>query len=239
MPTHDNCHKIDADCHLPVDKWHRLEKLEVMTTIRVAVVDDHPHVAIALRALLNATPDLRLVAEARQGKEVLALVQQTRPDVLFLDLMLENNFNALATLRELQRSFPEVKICVLSAYVEPAYVRDLLQTGIAGYILKDDDYVSQIEKIVRDVMAGELYLSNQAYIALAQATREAGQPQLLTEREREILALVARGLPNPEIAQALHLSAGTVRNHLSVIYRKLDARNKQEALLAAQKRKLI
>ena len=207
--------------------------------IRVAVVDDHPHVAIALRALLNATPDLRLVAEARQGQATLALVQQARPHVLFLDLMLEAGFNPLATLRELQQTFPEVKVCVLSAHGEPAYVRNLLQGGVAGYILKDDDYVSQIEQIVRDLMAGKLYLSEQAYTALAQATRAAGQPQLLTTREQEILALVARGLPNPEIAQALHLSPGTVRNHLSVIYGKLDARNKQEALLAAQKRKLI
>ncbi len=207
--------------------------------IRVAVVDDHPHVAIAVRALLAETPDIRLAAEARQGKDVLALVQKERPHVLLLDLMLETDFDALATVRNLRANFPHVKVCVLSAHIEPAYVRDLLKAGVSGYILKDDDYVSRIETIIRDLAAGELYLSPQAYEALAQATRQEGEQQLLTEREREILRLVERGLPNPQIAQALHLSAGTVRNHLSAIYSKLGARNKHEALAIAKEQGLI
>ncbi len=207
--------------------------------IRVAVVDDHPHVAIAVRALLAETPDIRLVAEARQGKDVLALVQKERPHVLLLDLMLEADFDALATVRDLRANFPHVKVCVLSAHIEPAYVRDLLKAGVSGYILKDDDYVSRIETIIRDLAAGELYLSPQAYEALAQATRQEGERQLLTEREREILRLVERGLPNPQIAQALHLSAGTVRNHLSAIYSKLGARHKHEALAIAKEQGLI
>ena len=95
------------------------------------------------------------------------------------------------------------------------------------------------------VMAGALAstaaatLSPQAYEALAHATRQEGEQELLTEREREILRLVDRGLPNPQIAQALHLSAGTVRNHLSTVYRKLGVRNKQEALTVAKERELI
>ena len=207
--------------------------------IRVAVVDDHPHVAIAVRALLAETPDIRLVAEARQGKDVLALAQKERPHVLLLDLMLEADFDALATVRNLRANFPHVKVCVLSAHIEPAYVRDLLKAGVSGYILKDDNYVSRIETIIRDLAAGELYLSPQAYEALAQATRQEGEQQLLTEREREILRLVERGLPNPQIAQALHLSAGTVRNHLSAIYGKLGARNKHGALAVAKEQGLI
>jgi DNA-binding NarL/FixJ family response regulator len=208
-------------------------------TIRVAVVDDHPHVAIAVRALLDETPDIRVVAEARQGKDVPALAQKERPHVLLLDLMLEAGFDALATARDLRLNFPEVKVCVLSAHIEPAYVRDLLKAGVSGYILKDDDYVSRIETIIRDLAAGEVYLSPQAYEALAQATRQEGEQQLLTEREREILRLVERGLPNPQIAQSLHLSAGTVRNHLSATYRKLGVRNKHEALTVAKEQGLI
>lgn len=207
--------------------------------IRVAVADDHPHVAIALRTLLNATADIRLVAETRQGSEVLALVQQQRPHIIFLDLAMGQAFDALTTVRSLHRIDPELKICILSAFLEPAYVRDLLQAGVCGYILKDDDYVSRLEAIVRDLLAGQLYLSEQAYPALAQATRSAGQLPLLTEREQSILTFAARGLPNPEIAQALHLSPGTVRNHLSAIYDKLAVRNRQEAILAAQQRGLL
>ena len=207
--------------------------------IRVAVVDDHPHVAIALRTLLSQTADIRLVAEARQGSEAFALVQRERPHVLLLDLLIEPGFDALCAVRELRASYPNLRICLLSAHLEPTYIRDLLQAGVCGYILKDDDYVSRIESIIRDLAAGRLYLSPQAYEALALATQQASDRELLTERERDILRLAVRGLPNPQIAQALCLSPGTVRNHLSAIYRKLGVRSRYEALAIAQERNLL
>ena len=207
--------------------------------IRVAVVDDHPHVAIALRALLEKTADIQLVAESRRGGDVAALVRRARPDVLLLDLFIEPEFDALAAVRDLRADFPEVKICLLSAYLEPARVRDLLQAGVHGYILKDDDYVSRIDAIVRDLADGRLYLSPQAYEALAHATRAEDVEQALTEREIEILRLARRGLPNPQIAQALHISPGTVRNHLSAVYRKLGVHSRHEALQVAEERHLI
>jgi two-component system response regulator DesR len=207
--------------------------------IRVAVVDDHPHVAIALRALLEQTPDIRLVAEARQGREALALVQRERPHVLLLDLLMEPGFDALSAVRQLRAGFPELRICLLSAHLEPTYVRDMLEAGVCGYILKDDDYVSRIESIIRDLAQGRLYLSPQAYEALAQATQQAGDRELLTDRERDVLRLAKHGLPNPQIAQALHLSPGTVRNHFSAIYRKLGVHSRYEALVIAEERALI
>ena len=207
--------------------------------IRVAVVDDHPHVAIALRALLEKTADIQLVAESRRGGDVAALVRQTHPDVLLLDLFIEPEFDALSAVRRLRADFPTLKICLLSAYVEPSLVRDLLHAGVYGYILKDDDYVSRIDTIVRDLADGRLYLSPQAYQALAQATRAQETEQLLSEREIEILRLAKRGLPNPQIAQALHISPGTVRNHLSAIYRKLGVHSRHEALQIAAERSLI
>jgi DNA-binding NarL/FixJ family response regulator len=207
--------------------------------IRVAVVDDHPHVAIALRALLEKTPDIRLVAEAGRGSEVPALVQRERPHVLLLDLLIEPEFDALSAVRDLRANFPDLRICLLSAHLEPTYVRDLLEAGVCGYILKDDDYVSHIESIIRDLAAGRLYLSPQAYEALAQATHQVGDRELLTDRERDILRLAQRGLPNPQIARALHLSSGTVRNHLSAIYRKLGVHSRYEALAIAEERNLL
>ncbi len=209
--------------------------------IRVAVVDDHPHVAIALRALLDETPDIQLVAESQRGGDVAALVHRARPDVLLLDLFIEPEFDALATVRSLRVDFPDLKICLLSAYLEPSLVRDMLQAGVYGYILKDDDYVSRIDAIVRDLADGEIYLSPQAYAALAQATRTGGKEkaQLLSEREVEILRLAKRGLPNPQIAQSLHISPGTVRNHLSAVYRKLGVHSRHEALQIAEERHLI
>lgn len=207
--------------------------------IRVAVVDDHPHVAIALRALLDETPDIQLVAESRRGSDVAALVRRTRPHVLLLDLFIEPEFDALSVVRRLRADFPDLKICLLSAYLEPALVRDLLQAGVYGYILKDDDYVSRVDTIIRDLADGRLYLSPQAYEALAQATRAESPESLLSEREVEILRLAKRGLPNPQIAQSLHISPGTVRNHLSTIYRKLGVHSRHEALQVADERHLI
>jgi DNA-binding NarL/FixJ family response regulator len=157
--------------------------------IRVAVVDDHPHVAIALRTLLDETPDIQLVAESRQGMEVPALIRQTRPDVLLLDVFIEPEFDALSVVRGLRIDFPKLKICLLSAYIEPSLVHDLLQAGVHGYILKDDDYVSRIDAIIRDMASGEIYLSPQAYEALIKATRSEGKDRVLSEREVEVLRL--------------------------------------------------
>ena len=207
--------------------------------IRVAVVDDHPHVAIALRAMLDDIHDIQLVAESGQGGNVAALVRQARPDVLLLDLFIEPEFDALSAVRQLRETFPEVRICLLSAFLEPTLLHDLLQAGVCGYILKDDDYVSQIDSIIRDLAAGQVYLSPQAYEALVLATRSQGKEHVLTEREVEILRLAKHGLPNPQIANSLHISPGTVRNHLSSIYRKLDVHSRHEALQIAEERHII
>jgi DNA-binding NarL/FixJ family response regulator len=207
--------------------------------IRVAVADDHPHVAIALRALVEQTHDIRLVAESRRGEEVLALVRRVRPDVLFLDLLMEQTFDAQSVIRDLRAGFPQLRICILSAYIEPARVRALLQAGVSGYILKDDDYVSQIDSIIRDLAEGRLYLSPQAYEALAMATRTEAEAQSLTDREVEVLRLASDGLSNAKVARALHISAGTVRNHLSSAYRKLGVHSRHEALQVAADRHLI
>jgi two-component system response regulator DesR len=207
--------------------------------IRVAVVDDHPHVAIALRALLDETPDIQLVAESRRGSDAAALIWRTRPDVLLLDLFVEPEFDALAAVGRLRADFPKLKICLLSAYIEPSLVQRLLQAGVHGYILKDDDYVSEIASIIRDLNDGQVYLSPQAYTALAQATRAEGGTLPLSEREIEILRLARRGLPNRQIAQALHIAPGTVRNHLSAAYRKLAVHSRHEALQVAAERGLI
>jgi DNA-binding NarL/FixJ family response regulator len=207
--------------------------------IRVAVVDDHPHVAIALRTLLDKVPDIQLVAESGRGSDLPSLVRQARPDVLLLDLLIEPEFDALSAIKRLRSDFPDLKICLLSAYLEPSMVHDLLQAGAYGYILKDDDYVSRIDTIIRDLAEGEIYLSPQAYEALAHATRTEGTKQVLTEREVEVLRLANRGLPNPQIAQALHITPGTVRNHLSAIYRKLGVHSRYEALQIANDQQLI
>ncbi len=207
--------------------------------IRVAIIDDHPHVAIALRSLLEEAPDLELVAESQTGLGLPALIRRGHPDVLLLDVFMESEFDALAVVRQLRADFPALKICLLSAFIEPSLVQDFLKAGVHGYILKDDNYVSQIHSIIRDLAGGEIYLSPQAASALAQATRASGKEALLSNREIEVLRLAKRGLASPQIAQALHISPGTVRNHLSAIYRKLGVHTRYEALQAAEARKIL
>jgi two-component system response regulator DesR len=110
---------------------------------------------------------------------------------------------------------------------------------VHGYILKDDDYVSRIDAIIRDLAGGHIYLSPGAYEALAQATRQEEAEQPLSEREIEVLRLARRGLANLQIAQALHIAPGTVRNHLSAAYRKLGVHTRHQALQVAEERHLI
>jgi two-component system response regulator DesR len=192
-----------------------------------------------MRALLDETPDIRLVAESRRGTDVVALVQRANPHVLLLDVLMEPEFDAQSVVRQLHADRPALKICLLSAYLEPSLVRAMLQAGACGYILKDDDYISHIDTIVRDLADGRLYLSPQAFQALAQATRQGEGETPLSEREIEILRLARRGLANPQIAEALHISPGTVRNHLSSAYRKLGVHSRQEALQIAEERRLF
>jgi two-component system response regulator DesR len=142
-------------------------------------------------------------------------------------------------VKGLRTDFPDLRICLLSAFLEPSRVRDFLQAGVYGYILKDDDYVSRIDSIIRDLMDGRVYLSPGAYEALAQATRVEANEHPLSEREIEVLQLAQRGLPNPQIAQALHIAPGTVRNHLSAVYRKLGVHSRHEALQIAKDRGLL
>jgi two-component system response regulator DesR len=207
--------------------------------IRVAVVDDHPHVAIAVRALLEVIPDIQLVAEATHGEVLPALLRKAHPDVLLLDILMEPKFDALAAVRNLRCDFPDLKICLFSAFLKPTMVQKLLQAGAHGYILKDDDYVSKIDTIIRNLYHGDIYLSHQAHVALAEATRQEENQHPLSMREIEILTLARQGLPNPQIGQALHIAPGTVRNHLSTIYRKFGVKSRHEALKVAEERNII
>ena len=209
---HKNEHRIDIS--IPIVTIIVRSLLGEIRMIRVAVVDDHPHVAIAVETLLIKVPDIQLVAKSKHGSELQSLVKDNKPDILLLDLLLEPEFDALSAINHLIENFPILKICVLSAFVKPALIQRLLQAGVHGYILKDDDYISKIDSILRNLYDGDVYLSPQATDALIEAARTKKGKQVLTERELEILRLAKQGLSNPQIAEVLYLAVGTVRNHL-------------------------
>ena len=206
--------------------------------IRVMVVDDHPLVRSAVRQALSSS-GLEVVGEAASAEDALALAPQLRPDVLLLDIELPG-MDGVALVRELAPRLPDTRILMLTASREDRHVLEAMRVGAAGYLTKDLS-VEGLARAVRAAWAGELAMSHTTAARLVQRlveTSRAGagltspaDPALatLSARETEVLARLAGGLTDHEIAQALTLSPRTVEMHVSRILRKLGARNRAEA----------
>lgn len=203
----------------------------VAISIRVVVADDHTLVRSGLRLLLERTPDIRVVAEAGDGREALVLIERLRPDVVLMDVTMAGLNGLEATLRTV-RDHRGVRVIVLSMHKTEEYVVHALQAGASGYLLKDAA-ASELERAIRSVMKGEVYLSAEAaqrvsdyeerYGSLsARDGRAALEPTQLTPREVEVLQLIAEGRTMQEIAQILEISQKTVETHR---YRLMDRLN--------------
>jgi two-component system response regulator NreC len=191
-----------------------------MTTIRIALADDHNVVRQGLRALLEGVKDFKVVAEARDGKEMVETVVREKPDVAVIDLAMPS-LNGVEATRRIVRDCPGVKVLVLSMYTGEEYVREALGAGASGYLVKDsaaDDLV----KAIRAIAAGEGFLSP-AIAHLADKGNTPGSAlDRLTTREREVLQLIAEGNSNKEIAARLSLSVKTIEAHRTNLMAKLD-----------------
>ena len=217
-------------------------------TVRVLVADDQALIRAGFRALLEAEPDLVVVGEAATGEDAVELARRTRPDVVLMDLRMPG-LGGLAATREITAD-PElatVRVVVLTAFEVDEYVFQALRAGASGFLGKGID-ADQLVNGVRLVAAGEALLSPRAtrgLIArfLAQPARlDAGVPErlaALTDREREILAVVAEGLSNEEIAQRLHLSPLTVKTHVNRAMAKLGARDRAQLVVVAYQSGLV
>ena len=187
--------------------------------IRVVLADDHPLLRLGLCTLLNATRDIAVVAEADNGEEALRLVARLNPDVLVLDMSMPG-LSGDEAARRLKASGSPVRVLTLSAYLDDRFVFGAIDSGAAGYLLKDEA-PSKLVEAVRGVAHGEGgWFSRRVAEKLAQRghkARRSEEPlkEPLTEREIEVLALLARGLDNVAIADALSLADGTVKNHVS------------------------
>jgi DNA-binding NarL/FixJ family response regulator len=215
-------------------------------TVRVLICDDQPLVRAGVRTLLDTQPDIEVVGEAGDGAAAVAAAARLRPDVVLMDVRMPGTDGITATDRIARGDGPP-HVLVLTTYDQDEYVFDALASGASGFLLKDarpEDLISGI----RSVAAGDALLApsvTRRLIGLfargrkGESRQAAGRLELLTEREHEVLGLVARGLSNAEIAADLHITEHTVKTHVASVLRKLELRDRVHAVIFAYESALV
>jgi NarL family two-component system response regulator LiaR len=213
----------------------------VTERIRILIADDHAVVRHGLRALLATEPDLELVGEAADGVEAVAQTARLHPDVILMDMAMPRK-TGLEAIYDIKRDDPQARILVLTSFAEDEQVFPAIKAGATGYLLKDTA-PRELLQAIRDVYQGEVSLHPTiARKLVGELKRPPDLPpaeEQLTEREVQVLALVARGLANKEIADQLFIGERTVRTHISNILGKLHLANRTQAALYAQREGLV
>lgn len=201
--------------------------------IRVMLADDHPVVRDGLAAIINLQPDMAVIAEAGDGEQAVALYLEGRPDVLVLDLRMPR-MDGLAVVRRLLDADPDAQLLVMTTYDGDEDIFQCLSAGAKGYLLKDAPR-SEILSAIRAVAQGRGYTSPSV---ATKALQRMGKPAL-TERELAVLAHLAQGRSNKDLARRLGITEGTAKTHVKAILGKLDAISRTEAVAIAHKRGMI
>ena len=218
---------------------------EAPGTICLLICDDQAIVCEGLRAILEGVEDIEVVGVANNGVDAIELTGTTQPDLLLMDLKMPR-MNGVQATRTIREQFPDVRVLVLTTYAEDEWVIDAIRAGAAGYVLKDSPQEDLI-KAIRETMQGWSHIDPQVAGKLLKHVAQQPDRALenrrligqLSEREREVLGLLASGLSNSDIAQALFLSEGTVKNYVSIIFSKLGVTDRTQAALVAIRAGLV
>ena len=214
-----------------------------MTRIRVLIADDHAIIRDGIRALLQLSDDMEVVGEAADGREAVALTRKLHPDIVLMDIAMPGLGGLEATI-EIKREHPEVKVLVLSQYEDREYVRRFLKAGVSGYMLKKAAG-SELTAGIRAAWRGGLVLDPQiAREALqdqrgGEASGEGDPYDGLTDREKQVLRLVAEGRSTKDVAEVLGISVKTAMSHRENVMRKLDLHNRTDLIRFAIQRGVI
>ena len=209
---------------------------------RVLLVDDHELVRQGIAAMLHSASDLQVVGEARSGREALEVARRELPDVVLMDVKMPD-MDGLEATRKIKEERARTAVIMLTMHDNPSYLRDAVRAGAAGYLLKD---VSKDELVdaIRQVATGGAFIESQMLRGMLSEMKPASGPasgagKNLTKREREILALVAEGMSNREIADRLVLSPETVKSHVAAILEKLNVSDRTQAAIFAVRNGLV
>lgn len=217
---------------------------EAPAKIRVLLADDHTILRAGLRMMLNAQPDIEVVGEASDGRQALAEALRLQPDVVLMDITMPE-MNGIEATRQIKRALESTRVLILTMHENEEYLFQVLRAGASGYILKEAADTELISAI-RVVYSGRFYMSPSAqtmmvgdYLLRVRSGEERDSYSALTEREREILKLVAEGLTNNQIAERLYISPKTVDTHRTHIMDKLNLHSRAELVKYAMRRGLL
>ncbi len=214
-----------------------VERLTSHMKIRILVVDDHSVVRQGLRMFLGLDPEFEIVGEASDGQQAITAARQLEPDVVLMDLLMPgvDGIEATGTIR---RELPDTEVLALTSVLEDASVVGAVRAGAIGYLLKNAE-ADELCRAIRAAAAGQVQLSPQAAARLMREVRAPESPETLTEREVEVLRLLAGGLSNREIGSTLNIKEKTVKSHVSSILAKLGVPSRTHAALYAARSGLV
>jgi DNA-binding NarL/FixJ family response regulator len=202
-------------------------------SIRVLITDDHLVVRQGLRMFLSENPDVEVVGEAADGAEAVQLAQELKPDIVLMDMLMPVMDGITATA-QIRSQLPDTEVIAITSVLEDDAVIGAVKAGAIGYLLKDSE-PDELNAAIRAAAAGQVHLTPKAAARLMREVRAPDNPQSLTEREIDVLRLIAGGKANKEIAVALTIGEQTVKTHVSNILMKLGVQSRtQAALYAAQ-----